>query len=215
LIFQLFDLPSAHQLTPHTAVNENEIWKNLQAGDYSALKELYHSHFKLLYAYGYKISGDHARTEDAIQDLFVDLWKYKANLATTTNIRFYLFRSLRRALHKNVLKSKKALDNFDQLNYQEVQNAPLSAENSIISEEESNDWKNRLEARLEVLSDRQRIAINLKFYKDKSYSEIGKYLGINEQSARNLVRRTLNMLKKDLQTYTLISLVTLVFSLPY
>ena len=50
------------------------IWKDLLKGDKNALASIYSDHFDKLYNYGCRISKDAGIVEDAIQDLFIELW---------------------------------------------------------------------------------------------------------------------------------------------
>ncbi len=61
-------------------VEETDVWKSLLKGDRRALGEIYTRYFDKLYNYGSKISHDAAITEDAIQDLFIELWNRRQNL---------------------------------------------------------------------------------------------------------------------------------------
>ena len=60
------------------------------------------------------------------------------------------------------------------------------------------EWmqKKKLEKAIKLLSSRQKEAIYLRFIRDLSYEEIGEVLGINYQSSKNLVSRTLIKLRE-------------------
>lgn len=59
------------------------------------------------------------------------------------------------------------------------------------------EWmqKKKLQKAIEQLSSRQKEAIYLRFIRDLSYEEIGEVLGINYQSSKNLISRTLVKLR--------------------
>ncbi len=63
------------------------IWLNIQKGNQAALEALYNRFFKSLYNYGRKVCSNKTIVEDAIHDLFLDLWRYPASLASTTPIK--------------------------------------------------------------------------------------------------------------------------------
>jgi RNA polymerase sigma-70 factor (ECF subfamily) len=174
---------------------ELELWEAMRSGDRNAFAMLYERYFKLLYNYGRKIGQDSSHVEDSIHDLFVDLWRYKSNLSTTTSVRFYLYRSLRRRLIKknnNVLW----LSHDMHLLEEALQLSSPSLENQII-ESESTDYRvNQLRKLLNDLSPRQYEALVLFFYDEFTYPEIASMLQLNEQSARNLVQRGLVQLRQ-------------------
>ena len=53
-----------------------------------------------------------------------------------------------------------------------------------------------MKRKLSNLPERQSKALVLRFYDEFSYGEIGELLGVNEQSARNLIQRGLENLRK-------------------
>lgn len=169
-------------------------WEAMLKGDEHAFANLYQTHFKLLYNYGSKICGDAARVEDCIHDLFVDLWRYRSTLSSTTSVRFYLYRSLRR---KIVKEKDDVLKLYDDATFiQEVLNLSFqSAEHDIIQTESRDHKTAQLRKLLNDLSPRQYEALVLYFYDEFSYEEIASILTINEQSARNLVQRGLMQLR--------------------
>ena len=65
------------------------------------MAEVYNLHVKALYNYGNKIFHNSSLVEDAIHDLFVDLWNYRKNLSPVISIRAYLYSSLRRKITKH------------------------------------------------------------------------------------------------------------------
>ncbi len=70
-----------------------EIWNNIANGDLQAYKTLYHGYFKMLYNYGYKFTTDTASIEDSIQEVFMDVWKKRASVATVQLPHSYFFAS--------------------------------------------------------------------------------------------------------------------------
>lgn len=181
-------------MSEHVVDIERSHWNALRQGDSRALAWLYDRYFKLLYNYGRKLNVDTKSVEDAIHDLFVDLWRFRSNLAPTTSVRFYLYRSLRRRLVRN-----NALDSF-LLNNQSLEgegyNVVPSKEQDLIEKETDDLRIQQLQKMLNDLSPRQYEAMVLRFYDELSFEEIGGILDVNEQSARNLVQRGLAQLKQ-------------------
>lgn len=176
-------------------------WEGLRNGDPACLEWLYNRYLKLLYNYGKKMSVDEKSLEDAIHDLFVDLWKYRERLSPTTSVRFYLYRSLRRRLVRNDQHIRELI-----LNVQppEFNDSPVPCEEEYIIEKEAQVSRIRhLKRLLSDLSPRQYEAMVLRFYDELSFEEIGQILNVNEQSARNLVQRGLSQLKQFSRYLTL------------
>jgi RNA polymerase sigma factor (sigma-70 family) len=175
-------------------LGDSILWEELKNDDHDALAQLYLRYVRVLYSYGKKITGNEKIVEDAIQDLFIDIWQGRKNLCKIETARFYLFRSLRRRIHKNCLK--------DPTMSREEQNAPLdvcdSHEVFLMGIEEEEETARTLMGLIRNLPGRQGEAILLYFYQNFEYNEIGNLLSINEQSARNLIQRAIDKLRKTI-----------------
>lgn len=177
------------------AVRDLKNWAGMLRGEKEAYTKLYQDYFKVLYNYGKKVCSNTQQVEDGIHDLFVDLWRFRANISVTTSVRFYLYRSLRRRLVKEnlnpLLISQHGFKIEDVLHL-----ASPSLENEIIESESKNRKVLQLKKLLDDLSPRQYEALVLFFYDEFSYEEIASMLHVNEQSARNLVQRGLSQLRQ-------------------
>ncbi|GAB3329410.1 hypothetical protein GCM10027299_32730 [Larkinella ripae] len=76
------------------------LWTALKNGDRRAFADLYQRYYRALYQDGYQLLPDAVLVADAIQDLFVDLWRTRQNLADSASARFYLFQALHREIHR-------------------------------------------------------------------------------------------------------------------
>jgi RNA polymerase sigma factor (sigma-70 family) len=170
-------------------------WDAMRDGDKAAFANLYERYFKLLYNYGKKIGVDADTLEDAIHDLFVDLWRFRENLSPTSSVKFYLYRSLRRRVKRNMSASH-YLTSHEFALEDMLQHMAPSSEQRIIDDEIHQQQVDRLRKLLDDLAPRQYEALILRFYDELSFEEIGSILSVNEQSARNLVQRGLVQLKQ-------------------
>lgn len=186
-------------------MEEKAVWDGIRRGDTEALKRLYDDFFKSLYSYGMRMTHSASDTEDAIHELFLDIWKYRERLSDTTSIKFYLFRSLRRKIYK----SSRLLDREitpEEHSWDKLTDNEDSIERKLISAEDEIQKNRVLQEHLDKLSERQRETLLLRFYGELSYKEIAEVMEINEQSARNLVTRALDYLRKLMVMLVLILL---------
>jgi len=168
-----------------------------KAGDEKALELLYNRHFKALAGYGYRITSDRALVEDAIQDVFVDLWRRREYLGEIENVRFYLFRALRNQLHRNIrhdlFDGAEDIDDF--LDYL----ATLSSEQQSIEHEVQLSQTQAIQKALGQLSQRQREAVHLRFYQGLSLDESANLMGIPKQVVKNLLSKAYAILRLSLK----------------
>jgi len=170
------------------------IWQQLKSGQQSAYEAIYRGHADYLLHYGYKITSSEEIVEDAIHDLFVEIWKNRETIGSTDNIRAYLTVSLRRKIIKSLQKRQKTTSDKtpEEVNFA----AELAIDEVIIAAERSEEWGRKLKNAMSKLSDRQREVLYMKYYSQMSNEDISEALEINNQSVRNLVHRSLEQLKK-------------------
>jgi RNA polymerase sigma factor (sigma-70 family) len=189
-------------------LDDEALWNKIREENLEAFEVVYNRFFKHLYNYGRKICSSPVTVEDAIHDLFLDLWKYRLTISSTTSVKFYLYRALRRKIVKNDKKdSDTSVFEFDIDEL--LSRKTLSHEDDLIETEIHDQRVIRLKKHLNNLPPRQYEALVLKFYDDLSYPQIAELLGINEQSARNLVQRGLEQLRSFTQIFISITAVFL------
>lgn len=172
------------------------LWKKLKQGSTSALGDLYDQYIDILFSYGIQLSGDKDHVMNCIHDLFIDLYKYKSNLAETDNIKYYLFKSLKRKIFKKnnsllVLKKEESTSNYTLKN----KNFRQSIEQDLIDAEIVQERSIKLAEALSSLTSRQRNVLFLRFNEDKSYEEISLILNISVQSSRTIIYRAIKKLR--------------------
>lgn len=88
-------------------MNDSEKWDLLRSGDKTAWSDIYTSEVTHLILYAKKLTPSVPIIEDAIQDLFVEIWQRKSALGPTDNIRKYLLVALRRKIFFLINKDEK------------------------------------------------------------------------------------------------------------
>lgn len=176
--------------------NEGKLWKNFREGSDRAFFDLYDQYVDVLFSFGVQFCTDKEIVKDCIQDLFIDLYRYRKSLSDTDSIKFYLFRSLRRKLHKEISKNQ-----FVSLD-EEVEVMPdlqvSDSEKKIIGYESEKENLHILEQALKQLTKQQQRALAMKFEQNLSYSEIASLLNISVESARTNIYRALKSLRKKM-----------------
>lgn len=182
----------------YSYINEEKmtgLWRSFIAGDEKAFSQIYEAFFTVLYSYGYHFVPDRPRVKDAIQELFTDLWRLRANLSETTSVKFYLFRSLRRRLQASTGRE----DVFTPLALAENDLPAVdSCEQHLITKETENRYLRQLSKGIEKLTVRQQEALRLKYYEGFTFDEVASIMNMNEQSVRNIIRRAIISLRSYL-----------------
>lgn len=178
-------------------MDEQAHWLALREGDMDGLQALYKLHGARLYTYGMMLAREEDKVQDAIHDLFLYLWQQRERITIPASGKAYLMVSLRRRL-------------FDKRSGLPVHTEPVEAaegDPGLASEDAETEWirgeeegiqAERLTAAMARLSDRQREILHMKYYERMDYEAIGELMGLNYQSARNLVNRAVNALRREM-----------------
>jgi len=173
--------------------NDHDIWRRFIAGEQAAFASLYEATVDRLFHYGLKFTCDEELVKDCIHDLFIKIYNNRSELPDTDRHIFFMFKVLR-----NILIN--AINRNDRTILVAPQELPLHDEfvyDSDNSDEEADgDEVMRNFANLvSSLPPRQKEAITMRYQAGLSYSEIAHRLGINYQSARNLIHRAVEKIR--------------------
>ncbi len=178
------------------------LWRKLKEGDENAFQQIYSRHIRQLSLYCRRFTVDQEMIEDALHDIFVQLWTRRDALGDTDSIIKYLTVTVRREMVRRVQQS------YKYTGFENAENVDLdftmSAEDAIIFSELSEENKRKLSAAMDLLSARQKEALYLRYFEECSYDEICEAMDINYQSVRNLISRAIMDMRKFLIVLTLL-----------
>ncbi len=175
---------------------DRQIWSEFKNNAEYALSYIYHQNIDFLFCYGKKFTRNEDLILDMIQDLFYELIKSRKNLGETDNIRLYLLKSFRRKLLRG-LESQRKLVRLNSDFKQEPQ-IVFSVEEELITDEEESKRLKLIRQGLQELNTQQREVIYYKYTLGYDYGEICEIMSVTYDSARQLVSRGINSLKKYL-----------------
>jgi len=175
--------------------NEALLWENFLQGSEQCFKYLHQKYYNDLYAYALKMSNDEYLAKNAIQELFVYLWKNRSKLSKVQHIRYYLIFSLRRHIIRLLKKEKKHVHLLLK-NEEETYPFTFSPEDIQITKETVLINEKCVVEALNKLPSRQKEMVYLRYFQDLSIEEIAQILSVNYQSVLNALGRALKNLRK-------------------
>jgi len=187
---------------------DNVIWNAFRYGDESSLKVIFDQYYTPLFNYGHKFSQDDHLIEDALQDLFVKLWKNRNNIKETESVKNYLYKSFRRVLLRK-LDVQQRKYNFTVLEQGLDWSQELGYDQTLISRERLEKIRKNLALALEKMSPRQREVIHLRYYEEMEYEEIAELMQLSPSSTYKLVYKAIDTLRNHLSRTDLLLLSTL------
>ncbi len=169
------------------------VWEDFKRGDREAFAQLYQVHVHKLIAYGNRLSSEQSIVKDAIQDLFMELWRSREQLQPVRSIHFYLLGALRYKLMRNAkVRMRYHAEVPDQMD-------PFNIEVNILERETASQQQERLRHAIAQLPRRQQEVINLRFFQNCSTEDAAEIMGVNYQSVANLLHRAILQLREYLE----------------
>ena len=182
------------------------LWIQFLDGNENAFSQLYCLFLDDLSTYGRRVGGDNEMVEDLIQDLFLKLYQKKIILEDNTRLRPFLFRALKNLIYNQLLRNAKLqpLPDYDfafDLNYTIDEQLSLTQDQGLSDE---------IHHILKGLTGRQKEIIYLRFVHEMSFEEISEIMEINIQSARNLLTRSMEKLRKEVSSTTILFFIYMI-----
>jgi RNA polymerase sigma factor (sigma-70 family) len=169
------------------------IWEKFRSGDRRAFEIIYEEYLDALYSYGSRITHHRALLEDAIQDLFLDVYAYGRQLRNAGSLEFYLYKTLKRIIIKKLKDDCRFAhptsfaEHFD-LKFPLEERFP----------EDPDEYTVRLREELKHLDPQKRELLFLKFNSGLTYAEIGELLDCKSDTVKKQVSRLLKLLRQKL-----------------
>ena len=168
-------------------------WKLFLEGDDQAYSWIYTHYIQVLYNYGLQITPDSEIVKDCIQDVFVKIYKAKKKLTVPQNPKVYLMIALKNNIY-NTFNQERLQKNYAFSLYQTEEQ--LTVKNEFIDQEARHEEMNNIKRMMKILPPRQREVIYYRFIEELSYDDICQIMGLNYQSAYNLLQRSLQKIRE-------------------
>lgn len=175
---------------------DEELWDQFREGDNDCFELIYNTHIKTLISYGRRINNDHDLVANCVQQLFTNLLDRRKYLGPTNSIKFYLIKSFRSILIKELKKTRIMI--LEHSGNESQKEHEGSIEDRLIYDEQNKELSNQLSGAIDYLSPREKEILYLKFYSDISNKEISELLSISYQSVKNTATRAIQKLKEKM-----------------
>lgn len=179
------------------------LWNSLRQGSREAYEVIYRKHIDRLYNYGMYVFMDNNLVEDAVHDVFIELWRRHEYISETRSIRFYLCR----ALKNNIVRKLKTKER-PSVRYSLTDDFALdhieSPEFELIANQLSKETSEALSRAIDALPEKQREIIIHRFYNNLSSQEISMRMSIGLDSTYTLLSRALRELRKNIKDLNLL-----------
>ena len=210
------------------ALTDDALWKHLRNGDELAFSALFERYYGSLVSYGRSLMAAQECVPDCVQDVFIDVWRYRQSLNEVSSVKAYLLSSVRKRiarLHERdhifrpgrrsgrsagaaPVGQTASLDTIDFL-------LDFSIEEQLIADETTAAQVRQLNHLINALPPRQKEALFLRYHHGLSVEQIAETMHINYQSAVNTLHRAIQQLRQAWKGELTLLLYFLAGILPY
>jgi RNA polymerase sigma-70 factor (ECF subfamily) len=165
---------------------DNVLRAALERNDPAAVELLWNRYAKDLFAYLQAVLCSRHDAEDALQAVFIRIVQKRHRLAKARRLDAYVYRIARNEAFRLIERRKKE---------RSVENINESWLAASEDKPELNDLAERLQAALASLPRPQREVIVMKIYRQKTFLEISRLLGISQNTAASRYRYGMEKLR--------------------
>lgn len=173
--------------------DDTALLTELIAGNDTAFESIYHRYADKLFSYGSGFGFEKEVLEDAIQDIFYQLYTRRKDL-NIRDLKFYLLRALKNHLLNHLRLTPSTTDIFSSEFHFSSKSTVLD---ELIKEEERQKIQAKIDEFLACLTDRQREAVYLRFIEELSCEEIADLMQMSPASVRNLISRAMRKIRDN------------------
>jgi len=163
----------------------------VKEGNLDGMALLFERHHHPLFKFLFRMTGNHAASEDLLQTVFYRLIRYRHTFSGKGEFRTWMYHVARNVLKDNAKKIKKAGYQYNIVDFEESIANGESADERVVQQQEMAVLMHALQQ----LPAEYREALVLSRIECLKYSEIGEVLDISEGAAKIRVYRAIDQLR--------------------
>lgn len=177
---------------------DNELIDLLKADRQQALSALYHRYWDKLLVIAANRIDEYELAEEAVQDVFLSLWKRRHELVLTHALSTYLAVAIKyRVIRLQQNQFRYTVKVEESAEGDEAGFAPAADERVLEKE-----ILERIEASIQRLPEKCRIVFRMSREEGKTYKQIGAELEISEKTVEQHMSKAIKHLRSDLTTWS-------------
>tara|TARA_R110002096_G_scaffold16106_29_gene55197 strand:+ start:14120 stop:14707 length:588 start_codon:yes stop_codon:yes gene_type:complete len=179
-----------------------ELMVRIGNGDMVAFEQLVDMHQHAVVGTVAKMLGNPSDAEDVAQQVFVRIWKSAARYTPQAKFTTWMY-TITRNLVFNEVRRRQRKPSVSLDEREEEHHLSSSVDEGMRPDEETlqKELEAAVDAAIQELPEKQRLAVILRRYEDMPYEDIGEVLGLSLSAVKSLIFRARGQLKENLQKY--------------
>ena len=179
--------------TLHKIVKDEE--KEWPAEEQDAfLEALFHTYYKMLCRFSFRIVHDKDKAEDVVQTCFINLWQKRESTTIQSSFKSYLYRSVYNRSINEYTRSKNIV-NEDLSVLSDMHHSASDDPDLILQAKET---QQKIDHAIQSMPDGCRTVFLLSREEQLSYKEIAETLNISVKTVENQIGKALRILREHL-----------------
>lgn len=174
--------------------NDTDILETLRSDRAKGFRELFDAYYTPLCLFSLQMTDDFDASEDIVQTFFVSFWEKRLHESIGSNLRYYLFRSIRNNtiayLRKNGETGFMPIDDVILRDDQLKEFIDYGHSEKLLSEREE-----MLHKALTTLSPQELEAMQQVVVNEQSYKEAASQMGVSVNTLKTHLRRAMKKLR--------------------
>lgn len=172
--------------------SDDSLAERMSKGDDRAFSELYERYFQKIYTFVIRRVSHQHLTEDIVSEVFLKAFAKRQTFVLRPSFSAWIYRIATNTItdHYRIKHQDSSLDDEDK------PIDPVDNRQSMTEATDQNILCAELEKVLENLSERERLAITMKYYAEASYDEIAVILKCTVNNAGVILHRALSKCEK-------------------
>nr|WP_320023597.1 RNA polymerase sigma-70 factor [uncultured Draconibacterium sp.] len=183
-------------------IDLHKILSALAQDDEASLEKLFNHYYPRLFNFSKSILKLEDGIDDILQEVFVKIWKNRKNINSAATFNSYIF-IITRNLLLNELRRQLSFQNTKE----EVKRLSLANEYSLSEQIDYQELKEKIDAFVEELPDRQKEVFLLSRNEGLSHKEIAEKLGIKPKTVEYHITLAVRCLKEKITGIGILSLL--------
>ncbi|WP_316817322.1 RNA polymerase sigma-70 factor [Pedobacter nyackensis] len=180
----------------YSCFTDSELTTFIHNGDRQAFTELYNRYWEQVLYFAIQKTSDIGVAEDIVQDVFVSLWKRKAELEISSEFKNYLIVSIKYRVLRFLSRerTKRLAEESNMLDYDVLDD---STQQYLDFEE----LQTTLQEMISKLPERSALIYRMNKEDGMSHRDIAKEMGMSEKAVNASLVRTKKVLRAGLNTF--------------